>query len=762
MEDVSRQTLRGFRDTFVRFPLPLTCALMLAIVLMIQVHSGLRIFTPRISLPAWREWFPLIIASLCAAKLALISHALYFERRPAPFLLTGTSALLVLIAIPLLYSMADSPWLHGLFLMPALLLLLMSAPYLGTRVDDATYCNFNCGLFHTVIYGIIGGTILSAGLSGAMAGIEYLFEIRMRRFYADIWIIGMLLANYWILARMPRLSEVGNDTAFIPKGTLFLTTYILVPLIVVYFIILYAYIGKIIITAALPRGGVAYMVLACGGLGVLAYFLTYPMRDTATRWVVRFRRYFFPALIAPLLLLWVGIVQRISDYGVTEDRYLVLCLAMWLSIICIHAIGRRHRNQFLFISLTASLLLLLASFGPWGAVSISKRSQKAQLEEMLQQGGMQKDGKIVTPTRKRELDEKQYRRIESILSYLYRTGKTDVMADWFPEGAQIRNQILHGKQRVSSYTLMNEMGLIRKGWSTEGPQDTQFSFNLESDYRTIGSNALTKVTGFDYLIQINGGKNQDKAFEIDGKQIRIELQADDRLRIFDDAGQMVMFNLADTAEALIRRYPKNGNARQQQIRKDDSTVALLGSSGKLTAYLLLTHLRGNSTWKEGKITQYSGKLMLRYGEPLTDEQVQILNVRKVIPQTTPPFMPVPPPLPDAQRPVPHTGQMGNMAPNSAMDKPKSEPFDISVAGHRAYAKKFEGRTNRKAGEFAVFGSWDNGDCYNNDQYTCGGITSRGTGCVMDFPACASGKAVATESYEGDRQCVIRWWKWGCR
>ncbi|MBN8543697.1 MAG: hypothetical protein J0M34_05475 [Alphaproteobacteria bacterium] len=114
--------------------------MLLAIVLMLYTHNDVRFLKMRIDTSAWRTWLPAIIASLYACKLALISHALYTERHSATSKRTIISALLILAFIPALFFLTKTPWLHMLFLAPGLLLLMMSAAYVGTKVDDMTYC----------------------------------------------------------------------------------------------------------------------------------------------------------------------------------------------------------------------------------------------------------------------------------------------------------------------------------------------------------------------------------------------------------------------------------------------------------------------------------------------------------------------------------------------------------------------------------------------------------------------------------------------
>lgn len=73
-------------------------------------------------------------------------------------------------------------------------------------------------------------------------------------------------------------------------------------------------------------------------------------------------------------------------------------------------------------------------------------------------------------------------------------------------------------------------------------------------------------------------------------------------------------------------------------------------------------------------------------------------------------------------------------------------LDISVESHDAFENKWKGKKNRKSGEFARYGAWDSGMCHGDDEWMCGGLNGYETGCERAFLDCASGIAVASESY----------------
>jgi hypothetical protein len=236
------------------------------------------------------------------------------------------------------------------------------------------------------------------------------------------------------------------------------------------------------------------------------------------------------------------------------------------------------------------------------------------------------------------------------------------------------------------------------------------------------------------------------------------------LVIQDAQAHGVAFDLQPLLDQLVAQ---KGGPSSPQFRAPPHVVYDLFATDKdLTAYIVVTQMQGNTAWQDRPIEQLGVYLMMRYGPPLTAEQIRQLQ-QPVVEKSEAPirYSPTSSPMPIGLHvpPEPPFHSFGHNIPAPvAVNGPRTEPRDVSVAAHHAYEKKFEGKMNRKKGEFARFGWWDNGGCNGNDQWMCGGLTSHATGCKADFPACTSGKAIAADSYSGgNNNCVITWWKWVC-
>ena len=110
-------------------------------------------------------------------------------------------------------------------------------------------------------------------------------------------------------------------------------------------------------------------------------------------------RSFFISMIPLLVLFPLALFRRISQYGMTENRYVAVMIAVWMSLIIIYFIFSRKKNIKL-IPLTMFILSLVMIAGPWNMFAVSEQSQRRRLEGILTQAGILTGGKIhatVTP-----------------------------------------------------------------------------------------------------------------------------------------------------------------------------------------------------------------------------------------------------------------------------------------------------------------------------------------------------------------------------
>jgi hypothetical protein len=408
--------------TLRRFPVPAA----LSVVLCVYVNYR----GPGSS----EDW--IVILGAAAAFLASGAGHLYAEgarRSPA----TGIAiALAAAIAAGLAGYLAPVLHTSSLFLFCGLIPVVMIAPYLHRDARQASLWLFNLRLWLAALLAALVALAFAAGLSAIVEALNFLFGTGLHSYFHEhIWTTAMtLVAPLYGLALMPRQLDEEVDIAsqrgtLLERGVSVLVNYVAVPVILVYAVILHAYAVKILAQQALPNGQVATMVsiFAVGGTGV--WLIAWPWRETGTRLLRWFMAGWFWLTLVPAALLIAGIWRRLSDYGVTPDRYGIAIIATWLAAITAYFGYRRNRADMRAILGALAVLLLIGSTGPMGAYGLTIKSQVPRLEAFLSAHGLIANGKAIKSTSRltSEITSEGY----TMLNVIQAAGGLEELKPWF-------------------------------------------------------------------------------------------------------------------------------------------------------------------------------------------------------------------------------------------------------------------------------------------------------------------------------------------
>lgn len=376
------------------------------------------------------------------------------------------------------------------------LLCAFSAFYAYREVNG--FWQFNKLMFLRFLTAVLYSGVLFLGLAGAILAVDKLFNVHIdEKLYLHLWfLIAGIFNTVFFLGGIPApVSQLQEETAY-PKGLKIFTQYVLIPLVTVYLMILYAYTVKIIFAGTLPKGWVANLILGFSVSGTLSLLLVWPIREhDGNDWIKAYRRFFYFSLIPLVVLLFVAIGKRVSDYGVTIDRYIVLLLGIWLALITLYFLFSKKKN-IIFIPVSLFVFILISTYGPLSMFSVSERSQLNRLESLLTEIGAFENGRIRKPS-SAELTQDQYEKLDainSILSYLEHNHSLESVKSWMDDSCVL-----------SAYSLQD-------CWGIEGgyPQDItarSFSFYSDENREDLG----ITISGYDRLYKVyaseGGGDN---------------------------------------------------------------------------------------------------------------------------------------------------------------------------------------------------------------------------------------------------------------
>lgn len=411
-------------------------------------------------------------------------------------------------------------------------------------------------LFIRIFTSALFSGVLFVGLSLALVALKLLFEIDIHeKLYMDIYIFIAGIFNTWFfLSGIPDDFDELDSLHEYPKGLKIFAQYILLSLLAIYLVILYFYGGKIMLSWDWPKGIVSYLIICVSILGTLTFLLLYPYGNLeGNEWIKKSSKLFYVILIPLLLLLFMAILMRIDDYGITVKRYVVLFLGVWLSVVCIYTMMGKTNIKFIPVSL--AIMLLLMSFGPWGMFSVSEHYQVKRLKAILEKASILKNGKIQNETimnakgenlefrNEKLLSDSLHNEVYSILDYMDDFHGFSAIRGWYSQNV---DSIVDSRIKSNTgYNYVDEAELYMNAMGLE--YQTRYEAEMESvNFNTTDNGNLLKVSGYDYTMSFNdynyNSKNDDyestiSTFDLDSVSYKIKFNSKIKTQLILEAGE---------------------------------------------------------------------------------------------------------------------------------------------------------------------------------------------------------------------------------
>ena len=254
------------------------------------------------------------------------------------------------------------------------LLVLLGFPFEKNN-QGFTYRNFT-NLFHLglatavwlLVFGLVAAILFTIT---TLFNVEFSYSF-YSHFYTSLGIFTQPLF-FLVFQQRQAKSEMTLNRIFE-----ILVNFVLAPALMIFTVLLYAYVVQIIFEGVLPKGMLANITLPylLGGLGV------YALRSICAkaRWKTFFKYYPYLAIV-PIVLLWLAIDRRISAYAWTEQRIYLVALATAITIAYAILIVPKARQYRLI-----SGVVMVAIFAMTWIVKpqeIAYQSQTVRFEQLL-------------------------------------------------------------------------------------------------------------------------------------------------------------------------------------------------------------------------------------------------------------------------------------------------------------------------------------------------------------------------------------------
>ncbi|OXG09545.1 uncharacterized protein DUF4153 [Flavobacterium araucananum] len=455
----------------------------------------------------------------------------------------------------------------------ALHLLVSFAGFLPRRYNQDEFWEFNKQLFLRILTAGLYSIVLYCGLALAILAVDKLFKVEFydHIYFHVFYVIAGLFNTIFFLNGVPETNSSENPLVLkYPKGLKNFTQYVLLPLISLYLVILICYEAKILITLSLPVGWVSYLVLVFAIFGILSFLLVHPIAtETGNLWMRTFSRWFYFLLIPLLGLLFWAIIYRINLYGFTHERYYVLLLSIWLSLVVVYFLIQKQ-PKIKFIPISMCLAGLLSIVGPQGANSISKNSQLYRFEKYMQQSNPKK----VTFEQEKDLS--------SIVSFLEDNYGIEIMV---PYAKTKLEALLKKHKSPTDYEIMEALGYEYKS-SYEKEEKNKDDFYYY--YYENRQNTVENIHGYDVSFNLS---SYDDVFEctdcikIDNKSYSIQSTSANyglNLRINQDNIPIPINDFVNKQSNFEGNYNSNKKITQEvETPKYKIQITYLSANGKI-------------------------------------------------------------------------------------------------------------------------------------------------------------------------------------
>ncbi|MDD3024789.1 MAG: DUF4153 domain-containing protein, partial [Syntrophomonadaceae bacterium] len=450
--------------------------------------------------------------------------------------------------------------------------------------------------FKSIFTSILYSGVLSAGCASIIAAIDTLLFSLNEDVYAYMMsFIWVLFATIYYLSLLPHFNseetserEYAENMGKYPKFVEILISYIAVPLLAAYTLVLTAYFIKILITMKWPSGQLGTMVLAYSAAGLTIYVLASLLENRFALW---YRRIFPKVLIPVVIMQLVSVAIRLNAYGITESRYYVTLFGIF-TLVCGILLSFKPASKNGIIALLAAGFAIFSVIPPVDTFTVSRVSQINRLENMLIQEGILNDG-IITPKAKVPLNL----RLEStsILSYL-------------EEG----NYIKYVKWLPADFKTADEMK------STLGFEPAYGDADPNNFFASIDREEPFDINGYDTFVNTSFYSGMSKGdesifdLEVRGEKYKIifetESSKDVRVSVKNARGaELVGTGLWDFAKSLSGI----GNMPKEELSPSHMTFDVAKNGYKLR--ILFQHVNINYDNATDPIVEYS--VFVLFGAP---------------------------------------------------------------------------------------------------------------------------------------------------
>lgn len=382
--------------------------------------------------------------------------------------------------------------------------LVVGTSFVGKFNYHKDFVVYVAKILRSFIISNIYSFIVFVGISGIIFALNSLFKFNFgSSVYLRVAIFSFILFNVvTFFSDFPKVRDSFTDYKY-PKAFRILLVYIITPIVIIYTAILLAYFVKILVLWQIPNNLIVNLVIWFASFSIV--YLFFLSRVDSITFINKFK-IVFPFTLFPLLgMMFFAIYLRIKEYGMTENRYIVIAVGLWIFLSLIYYIFYRE-NSNISIPIFLSVIILITGIGPASATSLSIRSQNARFEKLLRDNKMIA-GEEIKPNISIESEAKS--QIVDIVSYMVRTDRVDKLS-YMPKDFKLSEDSFTKLFGFSN--IIESKNYLGYSYTDNLPTDSELGFDIDIE----GYKHLIYVYSLDDVVSSGNYK-----FEKDKKEIKI-------------------------------------------------------------------------------------------------------------------------------------------------------------------------------------------------------------------------------------------------
>ncbi|AWK51772.1 DUF4153 domain-containing protein [Clostridium beijerinckii] len=475
-----RSKLSGLYDAISRYPLTVLFLLAAAIVNAQSIN---------LDEPFYKLLLTFVIGG-CLSFVAQAAFERFFEKFSHRLVLMLICILLTFgyFLIVNQYTTTNlETWIRTSVALFALIIAYIWVPVIKSTISfNESFMSSFKSFFNSLLFSVV----LLIGISLILVAIDLLlFQVDEKVYIHALNIISVLFAPIYFLSLIPVYPGVSSKNLFnesldhnnekiasssiCPRFLEILISYIIIPLLSIYTVILVIYIVKNIAGSFWTDNLLEPMLVGFAITVILLYILASRIEN---KFAELFRK-IFPKVLVPIVLFQiVSSALRTQDTGITHGRYYVILFGIFAAIsgVFLSFIPIRKNGIVAILLIAFSLVSIVP---PVDAFTISRTNQLKMLESVLIKNNMLNHNKIIPNA---SVPEKDKKIISNTINYL------EIME-------YTKNIGYLGKDFNQYNNFYDTFGFYRYGENMYGQESVHMSLNQQSPIIVSGYDALVVV-----------------------------------------------------------------------------------------------------------------------------------------------------------------------------------------------------------------------------------------------------------------------------